>query len=326
MATLGGVPLMDFSAIGDLPKTIREGRKARREEDIAVRRQQTLAELGQGADLTETARKLFQAGDVQGGLSLAQLGNTIEQQKFNRGIAERQIGLQERQAEEKPQYMKGENGDIIQIAPYGKGAKVLQPEGTSAPANPFAPKGKQTEGEANASLYASRMMNAEKVLRDPAVEQAAMSPYQQGVSKVPLAGNYLVSAPFQKYDQAQRDFINATLRRESGAVINPDEFANARKQYFPEPGDGPERLAQKRANRAEAIRGIAAAGGKNFVPPYSFGQTGELVPNQPGQDRGQMPQPKQQAAPQQFKDGQTATNPQTGQKVIFRGGQWVPVQ
>jgi hypothetical protein len=292
MATLGGVSLMDFSAIGDLPKTIREGRKGRREEDIAEKRKVTLAELGQGADLTTVATKLFQAGDIEGGRSLAQLGNTFEQQKFNRGIAERQISLQERQAEEKPQYMKGENGEIVQIAPYGRGAKVLQPEGGSAPANPFAPKGKQTEGEANASLYASRMMEAENVLRDPDVEKAAASPQERIRGAIPLVGNYLVSEKYQKFDQAQRNFINAVLRRESGAVISKDEFDNAGKQYFPQPGDTPEKLAQKRANRADAIKGIAAAGGKNFVPPYTLGQGGELVPNKPGQERGQVQLPK----------------------------------
>lgn len=37
------------------------------------------------------------------------------------------------------------------------------------------------------------------------------------------------------------------------------------------------------------------------------------------------PQAKGGAAPQ-FKDGQTATHPQTGEKVEFRGGKWVPVK
>jgi hypothetical protein len=288
MATLGGVSLMDFSAIGDLPKTIREGRKGRREEDIAEKRKVTLAELGQGADLTTVATKLFQAGDIEGGRSLAQLGNTFEQQKFNRGIAERQISLQERQAEEKPQYMKGENGEIVQIAPYGRGAKVLQPEGGSAPANPFAPSGKQTEGEANASLYASRMFSAEKVLRESEVEKAAANPEERVRAAVPLIGNYLVSENYQKFDQAQRNFINAVLRRESGAVISKEEFSNAEKQYFPQPGDTAEKLKQKRENRAEAIRGIAGAGGKNFKAPYTFSPEGEMVPTA-GPARGTTP-------------------------------------
>jgi hypothetical protein len=44
----------------------------------------------------------------------------------------------------------------------------------------------------------------------------------------------------QKYDQAKADFINAQLRRESGAAIAQSEFSNADKQYFPVPGDTPD--------------------------------------------------------------------------------------
>jgi len=37
-----------------------------------------------------------------------------------------------------------------------------------------------------------------------------------------------------------------------------------------------------------------------------------------------QPQPTQQQAGQQVQEGATATNPQTGEKLIFRNGQWVP--
>jgi hypothetical protein len=40
---------------------------------------------------------------------------------------------------------------------------------------------------------------------------------------------------------------------------------------------------------------------------------------------GAQPKPAPSSA-QQFQEGQTATNPQTGEKRVFRGGQWVPVQ
>jgi hypothetical protein len=55
----------------------------------------------------------------------------------------------------------------------------------------------------------------------------------------------------QRVEQAQRDFINAVLRRESGAAISASEFENARKQYFPQPGDEkhPKVLEQKRRAR-----------------------------------------------------------------------------
>ena len=57
------------------------------------------------------------------------------------------------------------------------------------------------------------------------------------------------SDKFKQIEQAQRDFINAVLRRESGAVIGEQEFENARLQYFPQPGDTPKVVKQKQKNR-----------------------------------------------------------------------------
>ena len=51
------------------------------------------------------------------------------------------------------------------------------------------------------------------------------------------------------------------MRRESGAAIAQSEFSTARKQYFPQPGDSEKVLAQKAANRALVIRGLAEASG-----------------------------------------------------------------
>ena len=57
------------------------------------------------------------------------------------------------------------------------------------------------------------------------------------------------SDQYKQIEQAQRDFINATLRRESGAAIAPSEFENAQLQYFPQPGDTREVVKQKQRNR-----------------------------------------------------------------------------
>lgn len=65
----------------------------------------------------------------------------------------------------------------------------------------------------------------------------------------------------QQVEQAQRDFINAVLRQESGAAISPSEFDNARKQYFPQPGDSPAVIAQKKANRETSIQAFATSAG-----------------------------------------------------------------
>lgn len=65
----------------------------------------------------------------------------------------------------------------------------------------------------------------------------------------------------KKQEQAERNFVNATLRRESGAAINRDEFAQAEKQYFPRVGDTPDVLAQKAANRQQVLAGLKVASG-----------------------------------------------------------------
>lgn len=123
-----------------------------------------------------------------------------------------------------------------------------------------------TDAQAKANLFGTRMKESDRILSglegkySPGGVNAKMA-----AGEVPLvggvagyAGNLMLSESGQQAEQAQRDFINAVLRRESGAVISPAEFSNGQKQYFPQPGDTPALLAQKKANRQLAIRGMEA--------------------------------------------------------------------
>lgn len=121
-----------------------------------------------------------------------------------------------------------------------------------------------TEGQSNAALYADRIAEANPIVEKTA--SAVQNPKDIALGSIPLVGNYLTSNDYQSGKQAQRDFINAVLRRESGAVISPSEFANASKQYFPQAGDSPETLAQKAANRETALKGIQRAAGASYQP------------------------------------------------------------
>ena len=159
------------------------------------------------------------------------------------------------------------DGKASPIVP-GAGPKPAAPpsgyrwaEGGALEAIPGGPGDKPTDGQSNAALYAQRMQEADAILSDPKVSEASQSRMEAARSGVPVYGNSLVSKEYQKADQAQRNFINATLRRESGAVISPDEFENAKKQYFPQPGDHPDVLKQKADNRKTAIQGISNAAG-----------------------------------------------------------------
>ena len=81
------------------------------------------------------------------------------------------------------------------------------------------------------------------------------------------AANTVMSDAQQKYAQAKRNFISAVLRKESGATITPEEFANADKQYFPQAGDGDDVIKQKADNRNQAISALrvqAGSGAKNI--------------------------------------------------------------
>jgi len=80
-------------------------------------------------------------------------------------------------------------------------------------------------------------------------------------TNVTLVPNRFLNKEEQSFKQATKNFVNALLRRESGAVISPSEFDNAEEQYFPSPGDLPETLAQKRENRQQVTEDLFFAGG-----------------------------------------------------------------
>ncbi len=134
------------------------------------------------------------------------------------------------------------------------------------PGGPAAGAKGMTDAQAKAYLFGTRMEESDRILNDLATKGTDMPsigrqvaealPFGNGIAGV--AANITASGEQQQVEQAQRDFINAVLRRESGAVISDQEFANARKQYFPQIGDSDSVRKQKAANRRKAIDGILA--------------------------------------------------------------------
>ena len=145
---------------------------------------------------------------------------------------------------------------------------------------------KLTESEGKATGFFYRMEESDKTLS--ALENQGTSLWNKTAGGIPVLGNYMVSADAQRFDQAKRDFINALLRRESGAVISPEEFANAEVQYFPQPGDGPDVIAQKARNRKVAIDGVKASAGEGaLTAPSPAGDPGSPGPT--GQEGAAAP-------------------------------------
>ncbi|HVZ60671.1 MAG TPA: hypothetical protein VG892_07790 [Terriglobales bacterium] len=144
------------------------------------------------------------------------------------------------------------------VVAHGKPSQRMPAIKGFAPPNPSQP-------EAASAGFANRLAESSKIIDQ--TQTAGTSLQNRLKSEVPVVGNYLVGPEYQKLDQAERNFVNAQLRRESGAVISEEEFANARRQYFPQPGDSPQVLAQKKAARDMAVRNMQLSAGNVLLPP-----------------------------------------------------------
>lgn len=214
------------------------------------------------------------------------------------------------------------NGNTVfyRINPRTGEATALSPSGAppATGGNPFG-SGKFNEGQGKAAGFTDRMLQSEAILSGkapetgigpvtPGTDTQGANLVEYGISNTPyvpdVAKNKLHSKEYQQFDQAKRDFVNAQLRRESGAAISPSEFDSANKQYFPVPGDSPEVIAQKRANRRVAVEAMGREGGQAYRPKAVFREDGAVAstnPNiAPAQSPGGAPPPPK---PGQLVDG-----------------------
>jgi len=145
-----------------------------------------------------------------------------------------------------------------------------------AAGNPYA-TGKFNNEQGKAAGFSDRMLGSEQTLRGL---EGINSGFGGGLAGT-VSGwtpNGMKSADRQRFEQAKRDFVNAQLRRESGAAISQKEFDNADAQYFPQPGDSADVIAQKRTNRQRAVEAMAREGGPSYRPHSVFDGSGALVP------------------------------------------------
>lgn len=104
----------------------------------------------------------------------------------------------------------------------------------------------QNASQSAANSYANRLVESSQVIDNLG------SKFTGKLSQLP-AFNFMKSSDRQVYEQAQKNFVTAVLRRESGASIADTEFDTAKDIYFPKRGDSPEVVAQKAATRQTVI-------------------------------------------------------------------------
>jgi hypothetical protein len=139
------------------------------------------------------------------------------------------------------------------------------PYGTTkgqAAAMNITPTKPATDAQNQAAGYALRINQSGSILDQL---QSAIQGYNAaGFEAQTRLPSYLQSGTIQSYDQAARNFINAQLRRESGAAISTQEFDNAYKQYLPRPGDSAQVLAQKKQNRDAVYKSLVNSSGSAY--------------------------------------------------------------
>lgn len=225
-----------------------------------------------GSDLFKTGSEgqvldIFGGGvNVDNPVAQAGLGYRAAQTAAQRANAAHSYAAAEASRAGKPnlQVVTGDDGSVnIVDKNTGRAQPAVGPDG-----KPLMGKGGTLNGEqANALAFATRMQASGRILDDLAASGVALpSQLRRAAEAVPFVGgvagaaaNFAASPQQQQVEQAQRDFINAVLRRESGAAISMGEFSNAAQQYFPQPGDSAAVKEQKRAARERAVQTMMAA-------------------------------------------------------------------
>jgi len=129
-----------------------------------------------------------------------------------------------------------------------------------------------TESQGRDYTYGTRAGEANTILDDM---QSTVAGYNSAAWLAAKAaenttlGNAFVPDDVKQIRQAERNFMTAILRRESGAQISPSEFDTGEKLYFPRPGDDAKTLQQKAQARQTAINSIMKASGVKPEASYS---------------------------------------------------------
>lgn len=155
---------------------------------------------------------------------------------------------------------EAKQGEVIEALPGG-GMRI-----TRGGAKPK----RFSEQQAKSGGFAFRVSKANTILSS-LEDKAGFRPEDikgQVAENIPFIGNLLIGEDRQVYNQAKHNFITAVLRLESGAAIGKDEFVKEDKKYFPQAGDGPRVIANKRTARKQALK---------VLKSQSQGAYGEIV-------------------------------------------------
>jgi hypothetical protein len=239
------------------------------------------------------------------GRSLDQENKRLQNQKLQREV----------QGENAPTVRQIKQADGSEVAVQwdsksGRWVPLVAPEGGNPVANP-----KLTEQQSKDVGFFNR---AQKILpRLEQQDQALTNSLSALGGAIPLAGNFLKGDLYRQAEQTGRELLAVILRKDTGAAVTDKEMDLYGNIYLPKPGDDASTIQQKRDARKTAIEGIRMGlGTADIVIRSREALQGGAQPGQPQE----APKPQAPA----IKDGAIAVNPTTGERILFRGGKWVP--
>ena len=276
--------------------------------------------------------------DDEGKLILAQLEPTANMRLQADTAAQaqalkmRELQLKEQEAArgETPSYKEVVLEDGTLVLMDQKSGRVIQPsmEGpidTAVPPQEGAPKplkvkqkdGATTESERLAGYNAGRALDAAKristaITTDP--EATAPGLIETAVGRF-VDPNILRGEERQRVSAAQRELIDALLTLATGAAYNREQLEGQMESYIPKWSDREGTREDKRTALLGLIQNAKIKAGRAWTPQMDAAFEQLLTP------------PVAQSAPAAggIREGATATNPQTGERIIYRNGQWQPL-
>lgn len=170
------------------------------------------------------------------------------------------------------------------------------PDGTPTlafiPGGPADPKSKvnamPSEDERKAAGYALRIQQGldtiSGITKDSPVA-AKQGPLQYGVNKVPLVGNMasniITPEARQRVEAAQLDMLDAALTLNTGAAYTKEQLQGLTKSYFPQIGDGPDTIKDKKKRLDDLIQTARIRAGRALPQSNGGAGAGAEDPNDP---------------------------------------------
>jgi hypothetical protein len=142
------------------------------------------------------------------------------------------------------------SGISVEVGPDGQ-TRIVQGAGAGG-AKPF------TEGQGKDVVFSTKAKGALETFEPVADSLTSATQRAAGYDPTGIIRGAVQTPEFQVAQNSGNEFLQAILRKETGAAITQDEQILYGQVYLPQPGDGPDVLAAKKGARQRAVAAIDA--------------------------------------------------------------------